>query len=44
MSLFWTIVGVVVVVLALWWVLKKKKGGPMAPKGPTTPPAEGPEI
>jgi len=44
MSLFWTIVGVVVVVLALWWVLKKKKGGPVAPKGPTPPSAEGPEI
>jgi LPXTG-motif cell wall-anchored protein len=44
MNLVWTIIGIAVVAFLLWWVLKKRKGGPVAPKGPTPPPAEGPEI
>jgi len=44
MNIVWTVVGIVVVVGLIWFVMKKKKKGPLTPKGPTPPPAEGPEI
>ena len=46
MTLSLTIAGVVVVAVIIFWMMKKKKkGGPIAPKGPSTPPpAEGPEM